>query len=215
MAKEIVVAMALACMAAMAGEPAALPLVADAEFEDLRGQCQRIMQSLEEMKSPLPADTAKALQLLVRDGSKDPVNSVEKMQKLLDASCLIGVSINPESRVKAARGAAAADLRLGRTVVVLIKVHNEAGVTHPLKIASPQMRSPGRANAGAWLEAEVVARPPLPKKLTGKKLEYMLLQITAHEAGKREATLKFDVGQGTQDLGFRAEVPVLFTVKRR
>ena len=28
----------------------------------------------------------------------------------------------------------------------------------------------------------------------------------------REATLRFDVGQGSQDLGFRGEVPVLFTV---
>jgi hypothetical protein len=39
------------------------------------------------------------------------------------------------------------------------------------------------------------------------------VRLAAHEAGKREATLKFDVGQGTQDLGFRAEVPVLFTVR--
>jgi hypothetical protein len=37
--------------------------------------------------------------------------------------------------------------------------------------------------------------------------------LTALEAGKREATLNFDVGQGTQDLGFRAEVPILFHVK--
>ena len=32
-------------------------------------------------------------------------------------------------------------------------------------------------------------------------------------AGKREATVGFDIGQGTQDLGFRAEVPILFTVR--
>ena len=37
--------------------------------------------------------------------------------------------------------------------------------------------------------------------------------IYSSEAGRREATLTFDVGQGTQDLGFRAEVPVLFTVR--
>ena len=37
--------------------------------------------------------------------------------------------------------------------------------------------------------------------------------IYSSEAGRREATIAFDVGQGTQDLGFRAEVPVLFTVK--
>src|SRR5262249_22028261 len=162
------------------------PLVADVEFEDLRGQCQRIMQCLEEMKSPLPADTSKALHTLLRDGGDDRANSAEKMQKLLDACCLIGVSINPESRVKASRGAAPEDLKLGRAVAVLVKVQNDAGVTHPLKIASPHMRSPGQTNAGTWLDAEVVTRAPMPKNLTGKKLEYVLLQITAHETGKRE-----------------------------
>jgi hypothetical protein len=59
----------------------------------------------------------------------------------------------------------------------------------------------------------VVAESPLGKTLTGAHLEYLPLRLVAHEAGKREATLKFDVGQGTQDLGFRAEVPVLFTVR--
>ena len=37
--------------------------------------------------------------------------------------------------------------------------------------------------------------------------------IYSSEAGKREATLGFDVGQGTQDLGFRGECPVLFDVR--
>jgi hypothetical protein len=42
-----------------------------------------------------------------------------------------------------------------------------------------------------------------------------VLRLTAREGGKREATFRFDVGQGTQDLGFRGEVPVLFTVRAR
>jgi hypothetical protein len=41
----------------------------------------------------------------------------------------------------------------------------------------------------------------------------VILRLRSSEAGKREATLQFDVGQGTQDLGFRAEVPILFTVR--
>ena len=44
-------------------------------------------------------------------------------------------------------------------------------------------------------------------------VEYVLLRLTARQVGKREATLMFDVGQGTQDLGFRNEVPILFTVR--
>ena len=37
--------------------------------------------------------------------------------------------------------------------------------------------------------------------------------IYSNEAGQREATLSFDVGQGSQDLGFRSEIPVLFNVR--
>jgi hypothetical protein len=49
--------------------------------------------------------------------------------------------------------------------------------------------------------------------LSGLKVEYALALIHSSESGKREATLSFDVGQGTQDLGFRGEVPILFTVR--
>jgi hypothetical protein len=44
-------------------------------------------------------------------------------------------------------------------------------------------------------------------------VEYVLLRLRPREAGKREATLHFDVGQGSQALGFCAEVPILFTIK--
>ena len=41
-------------------------------------------------------------------------------------------------------------------------------------------------------------------------LEYRVLQLDAKEAGEEEAKLAFDVGQGSQDLGFRNAVPILF-----
>ena len=42
-----------------------------------------------------------------------------------------------------------------------------------------------------------------------------MVKLTALKTGKCEATFKFDVGQGTQDLGYRAEVPILFSVRTR
>jgi hypothetical protein len=51
-------------------------------------------------------------------------------------------------------------------------------------------------------------------KLSGNALEYLILEFETDQEGKREARLIFDAGQGTQDLGFRAEVPVLFVVKK-
>ena len=55
---------------------------------------------------------------------------------------------------------------------------------------------------------------PFANRLSGDKIEYRVLKLTPRQTGKREATLAFDVGQGSQDLGFRAEVPVLFVVKK-
>ena len=47
---------------------------------------------------------------------------------------------------------------------------------------------------------------PLAAKLSGLALEYRIVQLYSRDAGKREAKIGFDVGQGTQDLGFRNEV---------
>ena len=51
---------------------------------------------------------------------------------------------------------------------------------------------------------------PLKKTLSGLGLEYRIIQIYSRDAGKREAKISFNVGQGTQDLGFRSDVDVLF-----
>ena len=191
-----------------------LPVVEGVEPESFRAHCGRLLETLEALKAPLPADTARALRdVLRKEGTREPDDTATRVQKLLDPLCLVGVTINPESRVKAARGPASAGLVQDREAVLLIKVHNEAGVTHALKLTSVQVRAPGKAEGKGWLEAAVHTAEPSGGRLSGHKLEYVIVRLTALEAGKREATLKFDVGQGTQDLGFRAEVPVLFTVR--
>jgi hypothetical protein len=82
-------------------------------------------------------------------------------------------------------------------------------------IEGPQVRTATEKGDERWLEVEVCGEPPLRKNLGGGKVEYVVVKLTARQAGKREATLRFDVGQGTQDLGFRAEVPILFAVRER
>ncbi len=52
---------------------------------------------------------------------------------------------------------------------------------------------------------------PLSKALSGLPLEYRIIQIYSRDAGRREATFSFNVGQGTQDIGFRNELDTLFT----
>ncbi len=187
-----------------------LPVVSDVEWKPLRAHARDVLQALDALKSPLPTDTDRAVRALLKDEPKD---AADRLQELLDAHCLVGVTINPESRVKAARGPAAAELRQGKEAVFLVKVHNDAGVTNALAVSGDQVRS-GKGGEGQWLEAAVHAAAPLGKTLDGAKVQYVVVRLKADEAGKREATLRFDVGQGTQDLGFRAEVPVLFTIRK-
>ena len=197
------------CSAAPAAAQVPFLPVEGADWGPLREHCRGLL------KAPLPPETVRALQALLEKEPRDPEAAAAAVQRLLDPHCLLGVSINAESRVKVERGPAAARLVEGRPAVVLVKVQNEGGVTHTLTVSGPQLRSGDRRGEGRWLEAAVVTDAPFGRKLSGRRLEYRLLRLTAHESGKREATFQFDVGQGTQDLGFRGEVPVLFTVRRR
>lgn len=201
MSRGLGVSVILVLCAASSPAQDPLPRVQAAEWEPIRASCQRLAVGLRRLEV-LPADVDTRLTALLKENARDADAALEKLQDLLDPLCLVGVHINPESRVKAARGPLSGDLTVGRPRVVLVKVQNDGGITAPLNVVVE----------GGWLEA-AAAPAPLTTKLTGAKLEYVALLLTAREAGKREATLKFDAGQGTQDLGFRAEVPILFRVK--
>jgi hypothetical protein len=189
----------------------ALPRVQEAAWPPVREQCRKLLAALRKTPGAIPADAEKRLTALLREDVKDADTALERLQDILDPLCLAGVHINPESRVKAERGPLPAGLTTNTPRFVLVKIRNEGGITAPLALEGDELRLPGKTGAGRWLEATLIA----PKPLTGLKLEYVVLRLTAREAGKREATLKFDAGQGTQDLGFRAEVPVLFRVRKK
>ena len=144
---------------------------------------------------------------------------------MLDQRTLAVVTINAESRVKAARGAAKPLLHQNGWSVFLIKVVNRAGVTAPLRVASPQAAPIYRPSSGSpnprnpiaetevqdrWLELRSFRGRPLTPTLSGLSVDYRVVQLYSRDKGAREAVFSFDVGQGTQDLGFRNELAVLF-----
>ena len=195
-----------------------LGVVEDADWRALRVHCQQLVKNLKALDAALPGATLEALEpLLKQQKPDDPAAACRAVQKLLDTHCLLGVNVNPESRVKAARGPRKAELLLDQAAFVLVKVHNDGGVTHALSADSPQKLSPRakEKDAERWLEVTVLNDRPFANRLSGDKVEYRVLKLTPRQPGKREATLAFDVGQGSQDMGFRAEVPVLFVVKKR
>ncbi len=98
-----------------------------------------------------------------------------------------------------------------------MKVENDAGTTAPLKASSPNAQklhgSPASDVANRWCDLATFDSQPLKPTLSGLALEYRIIQIYSRDAGKREAKFAFNVGQGTQDIGFRNEVDVLFTAR--
>ncbi len=204
-------------MAAVGGSHAQQLDPVDAEGQPLAGNAKRVLIALEFLGTPLAAEPAKALKPAI-----DAQDS-RKIQAALDPQVLLVVTVNPESRVKVKRGPAPALLQQGGYTPVIIKVINESGVTKPLHIASPQaLPTSSRGKPGEitdqdvkdrFLDVEMAVSQPLTDKLSGLKVEYAVALIHSTQAGKREATIAFDVGQGTQDLGFRGEVPVLFDIR--
>lgn len=189
-----------------------VPVVHSVDWQPLAAQVRRLIEATEYLGRPFSESEKRALHaaLAMTDGER----AAARIQEILDPLCLVDVQINPESRVKVARGPAAPVLVEQGWRVYPVKVRNEAGVTAEMRVRSPQgsrlAGSPSNTINDRWLELEMINRQPLTKHLTGLELEYRLVQLYSRDAGKREAKLAFDVGQGTQDLGFRNEVDILF-----
>ena len=122
---------------------------------------------------------------------------------------LVTVTISPEARVRATAGEAPRVLRQGEWGEFSLAVENAAGITAPLVIESEQiMTTEDDAARNRWLRVDTLPAGPL----TGRDRETRRLRLFSRDAGIRTAVLSFNAGQGTQDLGFRADVVLTFKV---
>jgi hypothetical protein len=131
-------------------------------------------------------------------------------------------------RVKVAQGPAKPELVEKGWRVFLVKVQNDSGTTADLRAVSPNavslfegppansasdkaFKSADKPQANdRWLDLQMFDSQPLNRRLSGLPLDYRIVQIYSRDAGRREARISFNVGQGTQDLGFRNDADVLF-----
>jgi hypothetical protein len=192
-----------------------LPVVRDVPLQPFVAQVTRLMAAAEYLGAPLPLDHQSALEAAFK--VSDEESAVTSIQRVLDCHCLVGVEINPQMRVKVAPGPARPELVEHGWRQFLVKVHNQAGTTAVLRGISSQARRLAGAMPdelrNLWLDLQMFEAQPLTRTLSGLILEYRIVQLYSRDPGQREATLTFDVGQGTQDLGYRNEVPILFTIR--
>ena len=198
------------------------------EPQPLLAHAIRISEALNFAGSALSDADQKKLKQLQKQ--KPSAQIIEQVQQILDPYCIAYVDINPEARVKVEKGAAEPKLTQGGWTIFLVKVLNDAGVTSQLVPESPNAILPfhrtsntpkvlqedvithGEA-ANRFLDLKMYNGRPLNQHLSGLKLEYAVLQVYSKDAGSREAEISFNVGQGTQDIGFRNATHFLFDIR--
>src|SRR5688572_10370012 len=193
---------------------APLTLVTNVEVQPLVAQVTRVAEALSYLGAPL---SDAEMTRLKGAPSLTAADAVKQIQEVLDRHALFGVSINPEMRVKVAQGEARPELDEQGWRVFLVKVENDAGTTAPLKASSPNAQrlhgSPMEDVPNRWCDLAMFDAQPLKPTLSGLALEYRIIQIYSRDAGKREAKVAFNVGQGTQDIGFRNDADILFNAR--
>ncbi len=204
-----------------------LVVVKGVEKQPLISATKRLVESMESAGSPLTPAIIATLETAYLKKTDDEVSSA--IQAALDPLCIAGVDINAESRVMVTSGDCPKNLIESGWRTFLVKVHNQAEITPVLKCESPNAAPVYQQ--GEWprerpkskqklVDAEdlpdrfltfsMLDRPPVQRRLSGLKLEYRILLLYSRDRGKREGTLSFHVGAGTQDIGFRHAIPVLF-----
>lgn len=207
-----------------------LVVVTDVERQPLEASVRRLEEAIRIAGAPF-SDSLRA-ELQKAEKIEDDIEAIRRIQTLLDPLCLAGVTINPESRVRVLQGPAEAELSEQGWRAFLVKVVNEAGVTPALQVASPSALPVHERGKGArqepqktdelvnaaqvrdrFLDLDLLRREPMRPRLSGLMLEYRIISLFSRDAGKREATLIFDIGAGSQDLGFRSQLPILFDAR--
>lgn len=193
-------------------------------LQPLAQQARRLETTLSYLGQPMAASDRRLIDEAL--SVHDEEEGVQQIQRALDAYVLATVRINPESRVSVDQGPARPELVEGGTRLFLVKVLNEANVTAPLQVASPNhgdvfIRSDGSPEPNAslttrevrerWAGISIYDKPPMRRRLSGLAVEYVILEMFSRDSGQRSAQIAFNVGPGTQDVGSRNDVSILFT----
>ena len=184
---------------------------------------RQLEDALDYLGQTLPAADQKAINDAI--GQADESRSVSQIEQVLDKYVLCFVDINAESRVKVEPGPAKPELVEGGSRLFLVKVTNEAHITASLVVESPntgnvyirsngdpepKIRLSSRDAAERWADISLYNKPPMNKRLLGLGVEYQILEIYSRDRGQRAAKISFNVGQGTQDIGFRNDTLIVF-----
>lgn len=172
-------------------------------FPFLAENLAAVRNSLNDHGQPWPAAIDTALR------KATTANDADGLADAVASRVFLEVTINPEGRVRVGRGAHTPLLKQGKPHWFLVKINNQSGGQHRLAAHVACIATDSNP-----FELAVDTSAPFTADLRGFPVEYRLLKISCKSIGQREATISFNAGQGTEDLGFRGETPVLFRISQ-
>jgi hypothetical protein len=199
-------------------KPDPLKIIRNVNRQPFVSQTRRLIEAMDFAGSPFSEADLDALNAAME--LEDDAESIEKIQQILNSYTLIDVQINPEARVKLALGESDATLQQQGWRAFLVRVHNEPRVSARLAVSSknsqPTMDFAREGTIRAddvkqrWMKVEMIDKKPMNPRLSGLQVEYRIITIFSRDAGDREGHIAFNIGHGTQDVGFRNDLHVLF-----
>ena len=128
---------------------APLPIVEEVKWGPFRDHCDHLLKTLDAAKRLCPLTRCGPCRRFSTGNRAVPRRRFVPFRNFSIAHCLLAVSINPESRVKAAHGPAVIELRRNQETIVLLKVHNDGGVTTVSACAVRRFVAPASATTAA------------------------------------------------------------------
>ena len=180
-----------------------LPMAGQVDAQPLLAATARLIEAMDYVGSPLPADTVEQLQQLSRQD--DQTNTAARIQQLLDPLCLAGVSVRENGPPTVKAGAAPRTLTEQGWRTFLVKVVNKPGLRRRLLVESPNAQplphAPADQVQSRWMQLSSFEGRPVTANLSGLELEYRILQIYSRDTGRRNALLEFTISNKPGDEG--------------
>jgi hypothetical protein len=212
---------------------AALPMVDVRETKAVRQHLEENVAQLEralaDLGYPIAEKDRALLEATVPLSDDDAISAI---QEVLDRYTLLMVHIDDEAWFKiipASTNPNSRRLIQRQWKAYLVKVNNEGRVTSPLEVRSPQAlpiesRDMPQSQSSAcedelhpwsqWLLLKLFKGSMVQTKLSGRELEYFILQLCSLDAGMRAAEIVFYLGGGQVSQGHYADTNMLFYVDK-
>jgi hypothetical protein len=191
----------------------------------LESNVLEVEKTLKEVGSPIPPEAVKLLDVA---GMTD-YDAIGSIQTILDKYALLSVSLNDEAwfqLIPASPNPQDRILTKGRWQTFLVKLDNVSRVTSPLEVRSGQaIQTLSEENKASkefclqqphdwskWFLMRMVRPPLMPGLMSGKEVEYFVIQLCSLETGDRAAEFTFYLGGGQVSQGHYGSVMMVFKV---